>query len=174
MCKKRLTQWVILNNLFIQLIYWSFTSRKRRTADLTEAAVVVENTQAPPATVLLHRLQDQIPTTLRFMASYKLEAQKFLLLKLYFLNIHSIFYTNFATWLFTFPQKVQVYLLCCVISIFLTIFLREAPYRVPYLPVIPTFLVRLACWINIRKLINAKNQLTTLIDRSYYIKQKIK
>jgi len=43
------------------------------------------------------------------------------------------------------PQKEQVYLACWLISIFFTIFLREAPYRVPYLPTIPTFLVRLAC-----------------------------
>ena len=60
------------------------------------------------------------------------------------------------------PQKVQVYFECCEISIFLTVFLREAPYLgfpndfsiysmcsrfsylVPYFPVIPTFLVRLA------------------------------
>merc|ERR1711936_33149 len=39
----------------------------------------------------------------------------------------------------SFPQKVQVYLLCCEISIFLTVFLRLAPFLVPYLPVIPTF-----------------------------------
>lgn len=45
----------------------------------------------------------------------------------------------------TFPQKEHVYLACWLISIFFTIFLREAPYRVPYLPTIPTFLVRLAC-----------------------------
>ena len=42
------------------------------------------------------------------------------------------------------PQKVQVYLECWEISIFFTVFLREAPYLVPYFPVIPTFLVRLA------------------------------
>ena len=59
------------------------------------------------------------------------------------------------------PQKVQVYFECCEISIFFTVFLREAPYLVnqwflnlshvfkasylvPYFPVIPTFLVRLA------------------------------
>lgn len=45
---------------------------------------------------------------------------------------------------FTFPQKLQEYLLCWVISIFLTILRKEAPYRVPYLPVIPTFFVRFA------------------------------
>lgn len=44
----------------------------------------------------------------------------------------------------TLPQKEQGYFPCWVISIFLTIFLREAPYLVPYLPVIPTFLVCLA------------------------------
>jgi len=40
-----------------------------------------------------------------------------------------------------FPQKVQTYLACWVISIFLTCLRREAPYLVPYLPVTPTFLV---------------------------------
>lgn len=58
----------IVEKIFIKEIYCSLTSRNRRTADLTEAAAVVEYTQAPPATVLLHRLQDQIPTTLRFIA----------------------------------------------------------------------------------------------------------
>lgn len=56
--------------MFITYIYCSLTSRNLRTADLTEAAAVVEYTHAPPATVLLHRLQDQMPTTLRFIASY--------------------------------------------------------------------------------------------------------
>lgn len=55
---------------FTKFIYCSLTSRNLLTADLTEAAAVVEYTHAPPATVLLHRLQDQIPTTLRFIASY--------------------------------------------------------------------------------------------------------
>jgi len=41
-----------------------------------------------------------------------------------------------------FPQKVQVYLACWVISIFLTCLRREAPYLTPYLPVTPTFFVR--------------------------------
>ena len=50
-------------------IYCSFNSLNRRTADRTVAAAVVEYTQAPPATVRLHLLQDQIPTHLRFMAS---------------------------------------------------------------------------------------------------------
>lgn len=45
---------------------------------------------------------------------------------------------------YTFPQNVHVYLECWVISIFLTIFRNEAPYRVPYLPVIPTFFVLFA------------------------------
>ena len=44
----------------------------------------------------------------------------------------------------SFPQKVQVYLLCWEISIFFTVFLKLAPYLVPYFPVIPTFLVLLA------------------------------
>lgn len=47
------------------------TSRNLLTADLQEEAAVVENTQAPPATVLLQRLHDQIPTQERFMASWK-------------------------------------------------------------------------------------------------------
>merc|ERR1712061_272570 len=42
------------------------------------------------------------------------------------------------------PQKGDWYFLCWETSIFLTIFLRDAPYRVPYFPTIPTFLVRLA------------------------------
>ena len=47
------------------------TSRNLLTADLQEEAAVVENTQAPPATVLLQRLHDQMPTQERFMASWK-------------------------------------------------------------------------------------------------------
>jgi hypothetical protein len=47
-----------------------------------------------------------------------------------------------AHWYLSLPQKAQLYLECCVISIFFTTFLMEAPYRVPYLPVIPTFFVR--------------------------------
>lgn len=43
-----------------------------------------------------------------------------------------------------FPQKLQEYLECWDTSIFLIIFLREAPYLVPYFPTIPTFLVRFA------------------------------
>lgn len=45
------------------------TSRNLLTADLQDEAAVVENTHAPPATVLLHRLHDQIPTQDRFIAS---------------------------------------------------------------------------------------------------------
>jgi len=44
----------------------------------------------------------------------------------------------------SFPQKLQVYFACWLTSIFLTIFRKEAPYLVPYLPTIPTFRVRLA------------------------------
>lgn len=44
----------------------------------------------------------------------------------------------------TFPQKKQMYFECWLISIFFTIFLSDDPYRVPYLPTTPTFLVRLA------------------------------
>lgn len=58
-------------NVFIIYIYCSLTSLNLRTADLVDAAAVVEYTHAPPATVLLHRLHDQIPTTLRFIASYR-------------------------------------------------------------------------------------------------------
>jgi hypothetical protein len=43
----------------------------------------------------------------------------------------------------TFPQKGHAYLECCYISNFFTIFLREEPYLVPYLRVIPTFYVLL-------------------------------
>ena len=61
----------------------------------------------------------------------------------------------------TFPHEGQLYRACWVISIFLTlhqsaqspslllhkartyVFRREAPYRVPYFPVTPTFFVRL-------------------------------
>jgi hypothetical protein len=42
-----------------------------------------------------------------------------------------------------FPQKLQKYLECWLTSIFLICLRREAPYRVPYLPTIPTFFVRL-------------------------------
>lgn len=38
----------------------------------------------------------------------------------------------------SFPQNAQVYLACCVISIFLICFLNDAPYRVPYFPTTPT------------------------------------
>ena len=41
------------------------------------------------------------------------------------------------------PQKLQKYLECWLTSIFLICFRSEAPYRVPYLPTIPTFFVRL-------------------------------
>ena len=43
----------------------------------------------------------------------------------------------------SFPQKAHVYFECCEISIFLITLRIDAPYRVPYLPVIPTFFVRL-------------------------------
>lgn len=41
------------------------------------------------------------------------------------------------------PQKVQSYRECCWISSFLHCLRREEPYLTPYLPVIPTFFVRL-------------------------------
>ena len=43
----------------------------------------------------------------------------------------------------SFPQKTHVYFECWLISIFFTCFRSEAPYRTPYLPVIPAFFVRL-------------------------------
>ena len=42
------------------------------------------------------------------------------------------------------PQKKRVYLVCWLISVCFTIFLREAPSGVSYLPVILIVLVRLA------------------------------
>jgi hypothetical protein len=78
--------------------------------DLAVALAAVVTIQAPPATVFLHDLQDQIPTALRLTASL--------------------------------PQKAHVYLAWDEISSFLACFLSEAPYLVPYFPVIPTFFVR--------------------------------
>lgn len=46
---------------------------------------------------------------------------------------------------FTLPQNGQKYLLCWLTSIFLICLRRLAPYRVPYLPTIPTFFVRFDC-----------------------------
>ena len=40
------------------------------------------------------------------------------------------------------PQKTHVYFECWLTSIFLTTLRSEEPYRTPYLPVIPAFLVR--------------------------------
>ena len=40
------------------------------------------------------------------------------------------------------PQKTHVYLECWLTSIFFTCLRSEAPYRTPYLPVMPAFLVR--------------------------------
>ncbi len=45
----------------------------------------------------------------------------------------------------TFPQKEHRYLECWLTSVFLICLRRLAPYRVPYLPTIPTFLVRFDC-----------------------------
>jgi len=78
--------------------------------DRIAAAAGVDTVYAPPATVLWHDLQFQMPTECLLTV--------------------------------VFPQKVQTYLACWVISIFLTCFRREAPYLVPYLPVTPTFFVR--------------------------------
>jgi len=41
------------------------------------------------------------------------------------------------------PQKTHVYFECWLISIFFTTLRSEEPYRTPYLPVMPAFLVRL-------------------------------
>ena len=104
-------------------------SRRRRIVERTVAACAVFIVYAPPASTLPHELQFQMPTFVRFTVSL--------------------------------PQNMQVNLECCEISIFFTVFLREAPYLrfqsflhlylcspashlVPYFPVIPTFLVRLA------------------------------
>ena len=43
----------------------------------------------------------------------------------------------------SFPQKTQLYFECWLTSIFLMFFRMDAPYRMPYLPQIPTFFVRL-------------------------------
>ena len=43
----------------------------------------------------------------------------------------------------SFPQKTQLYFECCDTSIFLMFFRMDAPYRMPYLPQMPTFFVRL-------------------------------
>ncbi len=47
----------------------------------------------------------------------------------------------------SFPQKVQLYVACCVNPIFLICFRRDAPYLVPYSPTTPTLFVRLA-WLS--------------------------
>lgn len=64
-------------NTVSKWIYCSLVSRRRRTAERTEAAAVVEYTQAPPATTRLHLLHDQMPTQARFMESYKEIASEF-------------------------------------------------------------------------------------------------
>ena len=50
-----------------------------------------------------------------------------------------------------FPQKLQKYLECWLTSIFLICFRKLAPYRVPYLPTIPTFFVRLAIALSLQE-----------------------
>ena len=42
----------------------------------------------------------------------------------------------------SFPQKTHVYFECWLTSIFFTCLRSEAPYRTPYFPVMPAFLVR--------------------------------
>lgn len=54
-----------------KIVYCSLVSRNLRTADRVVAAAVVEYTQAPPATIRLHLLHDQIPTQARFIESCK-------------------------------------------------------------------------------------------------------
>ena len=112
---------------------FSLNQGQEDTHDLTVAADGVPKTYAPPAYFFAQvlALHCQIPT-----ADRRTE---------------------------TLPQAGQGYLECWVISIFLTlwaksdeyelrkgggkrvtyVFLNEAPYRTPYFPVIPTFLVRL-------------------------------
>ena len=51
----------------------------------------------------------------------------------------------------SFPQKTQLYFECCDTSIFLMFFRIDAPYRMPYLPQIPTFFVRLPILVNLRE-----------------------
>ena len=51
----------------------------------------------------------------------------------------------------SFPQKTQLYFECWLTSIFLMFFLIEAPYRMPYLPQIPTFFVRLPILVDLRE-----------------------
>ncbi|PSN56783.1 hypothetical protein C0J52_02711 [Blattella germanica] len=75
--------------LLLKTVYCSLTSRRRRTADRTDAAAVVLYTHAPPATVRLHLLQDQIPTQN---------------------SVHE--YTTEIHRILTFPQNVHVYLEC--------------------------------------------------------------
>ena len=57
---------------------------------------------------------------------------------------------TFTRFTVSLPQNMQVYLECCEISIFFTCFLSEEPYRTPYLPVIPAFLVRLDTMVTAR------------------------
>ena len=87
-------------------------------------------TQAPPAMVFLHLLQCHIPTHFLFIVFWRKRVAWCALIR----NKR-----------ITLPQKQQAYFACCDISIFLTIFLREAPYLVPYFPTTPAFFVRLAC-----------------------------
>ena len=47
----------------------------------------------------------------------------------------------------SFPQKTQLYFECWLTSIFLMFFRMDAPYRMPYLPQIPTFFVRLPIFL---------------------------
>ncbi|CAH2235353.1 jg5922 [Pararge aegeria aegeria] len=53
----------------VLLFLLDLTSRNLLTADQHREAAVVEDTQAPPATVLIQRLQDQMPTQLCSMES---------------------------------------------------------------------------------------------------------
>jgi hypothetical protein len=45
------------------------------------------------------------------------------------------------------PQNVHVYFACCVISIFLICLRNEAPYRVPYLPTTPTYMLQFEWYV---------------------------
>lgn len=98
-----------------------------------------------PAVVFPHALQFQMPTHVRFMVSCACGApisERPMPLRPRD-GPESLAPPNGTAAQRTLPQNTQVYTECCPISIFLMDFLIEAPYRVPYLPVIPTFLVRL-------------------------------
>lgn len=100
--------------------YNSFISLSRLIADLTEAAAVVEYVQAPPAMVIkqFFLLHSQMPTAFLFMVSWRTKRPT--------VRTREPDISDTEDSL-TLPQKVHWNLACWVISIFLTVFLREAP-----------------------------------------------